>query len=173
MNHENERVSDYVLGLLSSDEAARVADHLSTCISCRQQVRVERRLVADVKSTLDITSVFNGQKLESLMPLIPSSKKTTVFAFDPRQIALATALIVVILGGMILGIANRHGSWRNNNNSIVTATTVVTETPSFTATAASSRDDIQALSETSKTLYQIPALAAPIPRMTPESNGTS
>jgi hypothetical protein len=172
MNHENERVSDYVLGLLAGDEAAKVAGHLSTCTSCRHQAKVERMLIADVRSTIDIASVFDKQKLDSLMPVIPSPNKVAVFAFDPRQFALAMALIVVILGGIIFGIASRHGSWLNNNNSIITATTVVTETPSFTATAASSRDDIQSLSETSEILFLIPALAAPIPRMTPESNGT-
>ena len=172
MKHENELVSDYVLGLLPGDEAERVAGHLATCTSCRQLVMVERMLVADIQSTINIASEIDRQHLERLIPASRSSNKATVFAFGTRQFALAAALIVIILGGMVFEIASRHGSWLNNNNSVATATTIVTQTPPFTATATSSRDEIQSHPETSRTLFLIPALAAPIPRMTPESNGT-
>lgn len=166
MQHDYELISDYVLGLLPGEEASIVAGHLAECDSCRQRALTERTLVEDIRSAINVASNFDRQDIQGLMPANHPTKKARALAFGTRQIALAAALSFIIVGGLILEISGRHGSWLNSDSYITTATSVATETPSPSATVATNEETIGGRSESSDILFLIPALAAPDPRMT-------
>lgn len=56
MNHPNDSLPDYHLGLLSEDEARALEEHLRDCRSCRAELaELERSLVAVVDSLPEVT----------------------------------------------------------------------------------------------------------------------
>lgn len=106
--HTTHNISDYVLGLLSPQEAQAVAQHLNGCETCRAQAAAEAQIGAQVRTVLQTAVPVNNRRLQQLMPPVPTKRRVVWGAAWQRQLASVAMLLILLLGGMGLYQSNRQ-----------------------------------------------------------------
>lgn len=167
MSHQEfeQRLSDYALGLLPSEQETAVAAHLTQCADCRETVYRDREMGMLVRKTLRAATRPNSARLQRLMPAIPQKR-------NPRRIPvtwtgrLAPALVAVLLivGGLLL--------WMPDSEQpaplfiVVTATATSTNTPTATIAQEAAENAMQAQDAAEKSLVKAAAVESPAPQPT-------
>lgn len=102
--HIQDKISDYVLDLLSAEERRVVALHIARCESCRLAVQREREIGRLVQQTMIKVTMPDYGRLQQLMPPIPSRRSPLLALLNPyRQWAVACLLLVMMMGAFIFG----------------------------------------------------------------------
>ena len=134
MNHCKDQVSDYVLGLLSSAEAARLERHARVCESCRAAVARERQLYSQIGATLAAVPEPTHARMMRLMPDPPTRRRAVSRSWQRAVTALALAVFLLI-GGFGLRPIGTATVTASPSASLVAATaTATTIAPTSTPT---------------------------------------
>jgi hypothetical protein len=134
--HLNERITDYVLGLVSEDESREIARHLTHCRECQQALNQERQVGLAVREAIFQIPQPDNQQLGELMPPFPQKQTFPLFGLNwqPR-FALVGFLLILILGTLSLQTQLRKETWLGTSPAIYSTAALVTDTPTLTLSA--------------------------------------
>lgn len=138
--HARQLIPDYVLGLLSADEARRVERHAQQCPDCREAIRRERQIEALVRQSVQVAARPPSNRLAQLRPAAPRrvalARRQLTRQLAPLT-ALALLLVVILLaqtGGPSLFLPVFAGGDASQATTS-TATATMTHTPTATLAA--------------------------------------
>lgn len=135
MTHQeiNQRLPDYVLGLLTPGQSDEVADHLAGCSECRQLVLSEREIGALVRSTLNVTTRPDTARLQRLMPPLPQQPRWGKISTNwANRLAPALVVLSIIVGSFLIAAPES----KRPMSFFIGATATATSTNTPTATIA-------------------------------------
>lgn len=104
-------VAELALGILGEQEQARLLDHASTCVRCRNELdsmtlAADRLLV--VVPSADPPPGFESRALAGMRPTSPARRSTS-----PRRcLAVAAVVVTALAAGMLIGRAVSVGDGR-------------------------------------------------------------
>lgn len=164
--HVNEKITDYVLGLVSENEKREIGLHLTGCLECQQALSQERQISLAVRDALTQASHPDRQRLQELMPPIPNREATSFFGLNwqPR-LAFIGLLLMLILGAISLQTQMQQEKWGGTSPALYSTTAIVTDTPTLTASAT--RKDPEPLDTAIPTRVSNNPLAVPHPAIMP------
>ena len=80
--HVKEKISDYVLDLVSENEKRDIAWHLTGCRECQQAINQERQISLAVRDALTQATQPDWQRLQDLMPPFPKEETASLFGLN-------------------------------------------------------------------------------------------
>jgi hypothetical protein len=166
--HVLNQVTDYTLDLLPRLERIQVESHLASCLDCRQAFQREQRIGREVRLALQSAIQPDSGRLRSLMPPIASPYLSSPAVPWPKQLAMVSLLLTVLLGSL--------GLWRSSQNepsmlaspTLMLATATANEAVTATLASAGTAQSTSArygAAETNPTGTE--RAATPVPRMVP------
>lgn len=164
--HVNEKITDYVLGLVPENEKREIAVHITGCLECQQALSQERQISLAVRDALTQATYPDRQRLQELMPPIPQREAASLFGLNwqPR-FAFVGLLLMLILGAVSLQTQLRQETWIGTSPAIYSTTAIVTDTPTLTVSAT--RKDPEPLDTAIPTRVSHNPLAVPHPAIMP------
>lgn len=141
MIHEEveQKLQDYVLGLLPPATTEEMAHHVATCSACRRAVQEERAVGELVRSTLSCTARIDESRLRSLKPPMPwLARRQGIAAGWTARLAPALMLLLLLAGTFVVLATDSERSMPLFIPA--TATTVSTHTPTATIAQQASSD---------------------------------
>jgi anti-sigma factor RsiW len=185
--HVTNRISDYLLGLLSSSENRQVEAHIHHCAHCRHALTEERQIRLAVRQTLHIVSRPEPGQLDRLRPDPPRRTFFGLTALWPRgqQIAVAALLLVLIITGAWSLVPGKQKPGITNQQVVTSIAVTATRIPTSTTAPTKSANEPAAdpspayeaaipsanTAEVSWALLPAPALQPPLSK-TPLPAGT-
>jgi anti-sigma-K factor RskA len=145
-NHVIDLLPDYVLGILIDEEASHVAEHLTTCLTCKAEFTRLHLIADDLPLALVQTSPPPGVKAGLLNAIHSAQSKTTSSSqptfwqnlsgiFRMRLPAWGLALILVLaLGNLLLWRQFNPSNSQTNSNMLVFALASTTDAPKASGT---------------------------------------
>ena len=113
-----EKIADYVLGILSKKESDTLAEHISSCTACSQYVHAlknENRLILQLGEKLDADmAIHQNRVIEALNRYSPTARTKglsiwrIIMKSRMTKLAVAAVIIIAILAG--LPFINNGGS---------------------------------------------------------------
>lgn len=126
-------LQEYVLDLLPPAERQQLAQDLGRDPALLKRVQQERRVGQLVKNALHQACTVENGRLTQLMPAIPKQRRPLSSSFAPRQLAMVTLLLVLLLGGWQWFNSGQSALWQSPPT-IVAVTATITHTPTATET---------------------------------------
>ena len=166
MTHQevHQQLPDYVLGLLSPQQADDVAQHLVVCTKCQQEASAERDLENMIRQTLNIATQPEGTRLKDLRPTIPSRRARQWLPNPARwHLAPAVGLLLLIAGLLFLGAPNPQQPFSLMAPATATATSTNTPTATIAQEPGSDPRDKQDLEHEAELLSPILPQTNPVP----------
>lgn len=156
--HPSNKLSDYVLGLLSPAERQRIDRHLARCARCRQALKQERSMTREVRQTLHAATRPSPEQLTRLLPPASSVQRRRRFEAMLRP-ALAFSIVLVLFAlSMQIDTPGARSSAPAPTATVVAAT--ATNTPTSTTEAHAMRPAPVLLDE--QPAWQSPPTGTPV-----------
>jgi anti-sigma factor RsiW len=133
--HVHRLIPDYVLGLLSGDEADWVTAHTSRCDDCRRVLAQEQAIGRSARAALQKATKPDRNRLRRLMPVPPAvaGSRSTWLLRSPG-LAAAGVMLLLLFSAIALYAGQRPGVWGVTAPTVRSTATTLTETPTLTAT---------------------------------------
>lgn len=133
-----DKIVDYVLGLLDSAESQSLEQHATICADCRQAIAAERKLASQMRSTIAALPRPNHAHMMRLMPAAPQKRSFARLAHRWQHAAAVAAMLVMLIVGSF-GI-NWSSTSPDAIASPVPAHVHITETATQNPTATATQD---------------------------------
>lgn len=98
VNHVQNLLVDYALGLLPYPKRKEVERHAAVCVDCRLALQREQQIGRAVKETVQAATRPAAGRLEQLMPAVPTRRTGLIFgqAWQRQVAALCVTLILLV-----------------------------------------------------------------------------
>lgn len=166
LQHISGKEIDYILGLLPGHERTEVEQHLVVCEHCRMAIEREKLVGVEVKRTLTQAGAVNEARLRMQLPLFSKPNLLQrVFYRGQRQLLIAGFMIFLVVASVGVQLKLQGNSLYATAPAITSTSTLVTDTPTYTAIATSaigSQADMPSPTPDARDMISLPeAILAP------------
>lgn len=134
MNHNTEKISDYVLGILDARESVVLERHAQGCEQCRTAIADERQMMAQIGGALAAIPQPTHAKLMRLMPTIPTTRRAVKQTWQRAATVMALAVFLLVGGVMVRPIGSTPVITSPAPSLVALTATVTTAAPTSTPT---------------------------------------